>query len=468
MEFKRPFTEEDRLATPKPVRDYIEQLESTVLDLIGQVKQLTERVEKLENSLNKNSQNSSKPPSSDPPYNKPPKVTSEKKGNKRKIGGQKGHKGHKQTLLPTEQKISVIPCKCTCGCTRFDEKKFKPFYTHQVIELPPIEMDVCHYILHKGQCSDCGQTVKAVVPKGNQTGYGPRLSAAIADLSGTYGSSRETVQEICRNILNFHISTGAIQKVIDRASKAIEPAYNLIGDTARKSLVNYIDETSWFQGGKLRWLWTMTNENIAFFKIHQNRSKEAFKVLIEDWNGILVSDGFGVYKKWPGSRQSCLAHLIRDAKNLAERDDEFIQCFGKNILELLRQLCHFAKKHPSEAEWSDCYSQLITFMILYASEKDDAGKFARRLGREMDNLWTFIDEEGVEPTNNRAERAIRFGVLWRKRSKGTQSDKGDRWVERILSLKQTCKIKALSSFNILHQSIEAYFYEQDPELAWII
>ncbi len=467
MELKRPFTDKDWLATPKPVRNYIEQLESTVLDLVEQVKRLTERVEKLENRLNKNSQNSSKPPSSDPPYNKPPKNTSVKKGKKLKRGGQKGHKGHKQILLPTDNEISVMPSQCSCGCDKFDIKRFKPFYTHQVIELPPIEMDIYHYILHKGHCSNCGQTVKAIVPKGKQTGYGPRLSAVIADLSGTYGSSRENVQEICRNILNFHISIGAIQKVIDRASKAIEPAYNLIGYTARKSLVNYIDETSWFQGGKLRWLWTMTNENIAFFKIHQNRSKEAFNALIEDWNGILVSDGFGVYKKWPGSRQSCLAHLIRDAENLAQRDDEFTQRFGKNILELLRQLCHFAKKPPSEAQWTDCYSQLITFMILYAAEKDDTGKFARRLGREMDNLWTFLDEEGVEPTNNRAERAIRFGVLWRKRSKGTQSDKGDRWVERILSLKQTCKIKALSSFNILHQAIDAYFYEQDPELAWI-
>lgn len=467
MELKRPFTEEDWLATPKSVHNYIEQLESTVLELAEQVKKLTERIEKVENRLNKNSQNSSKPPSSDPPYNKPPKVTSGKKGKKRKIGGQKGHKGHKQILLPTERKIPVMPSQCSCGCTHFDEKKFKPFYTHQVIELPPIEMDVYHYILHKGQCSNCGQMIKAVVPKGNQTGYGPRLSATIADLSGTYGSSRETVQEICQNILNFHISTGAIQKVIDRASRAIEPAYNLIGKIARNSLVNYIDETSWFQGGKLRWLWTMTNENIAFFKIHENRSKEAFISLIEDWHGILVSDGYGVYKKWPGSRQSCLAHLIRDAKNLAEREDEFIQRFGKNILELLRQLCHFAEKPPSETEWVDCYSQLITFIILYESGKDDAGKFARRLGREMENLWTFLTEEGVEPTNNRAERVIRFGVLWRKRSKGTQSDKGDRWVERILSLKQTCKIKVLSSFNILQQSIEAYFNKQDPELAWL-
>ena len=467
MKLKRPFTEEDWDSTPKPVREYVEQLEATVFELLDQVAKLTKRVEDLENRLNKNSQNSNKPPSSDPPFNKPKKPVQKKKGKKRKKGGQPGHKAHKQALLVPNKKILVMPVQCSCGSTHFDETKSKPFYTHQVIELPPINMDVYHYILHKADCSICGQKVKAIIPRANRTGYGPRLSAAIAELSGTYGNSRGTVQEICRNILNFHISTGAIQKVVDRASMAIEPAYNQIGKTARTSLVNYIDETSWFQSGKLRWLWTMTNEKIAYFKIHPNRSKEAFHTLIEDWNGILVSDGYGVYKKWPGSRQSCLAHLIREAKNLAEREDESVQLFGKNILELLRRLCHFAEKPPSKKQWTDCYSQLITFIILYESGTDDAGKLARRLGREMENLWTFLKHDGVEPTNNRAERAIRFGVLWRKRSKGTQSDKGDRWVERILSLKQTCRIKAISSFYILEQALVDFFNEQDPDLNWI-
>lgn len=187
----------------------------------------------------------------------------------------------------------------------------------------------------------------------------------------------------------------------------------------------------------------------------------------EDWNGTLVSDPYGVYKKWPESHQSCLAHLIRDAKNLLQREDEYLQRFGKNILKILRRLCSFSKRPPSEKQWVDFYSQLITFIILYESEKNDAGKFTRRLNCQIENLWTFLTKEGVEPTNNRAERAIRFGVLWRKCSKGTQSDKGDRWVERILSLKQTCRIKSLSSFNILQQAIKAYFNKQEPELAWI-
>ena len=106
-------------------------------------------------------------------------------------------------------------------------------------------------------------------------------------------------------------------------------------------------------------------------------------------------------------------------------------------------------------------------LFLFEGADDEAGKLARRLAREMDHLWTFLEEDGIEPTNNRAERSLRFGVLWRKRSLGTQSDKGDRWVERILSLKQTCRIKFVSSFDILHQALTDFFKEQQPCLDWL-
>ena len=105
--------------------------------------------------------------------------------------------------------------------------------------------------------------------------------------------------------------------------------------------------------------------------------------------------------------------------------------------------------------------------MLHETADNEAGMLARSLAAEMDSLWTFLDEHGVEPTNNRAERALRFGVLWRKRSLGSQSNKGLRWVERILSLKETCRIKAKAPFSMLVEMVDAYFKEQKPDLAWI-
>ena len=107
-------------------------------------------------------------------------------------------------------------------------------------------------------------------------------------------------------------------------------------------------------------------------------------------------------------------------------------------------------------------------MHVYPYERsDDAGRFARRLLREMDSRWVFLVHQGVEPTNNRGERALRFGVQWRKRSLGTASDKGNRWVERILSLKETCRLRVVSTYEVLVGAVSSFFHGQQPDFAWL-
>lgn len=181
----------------------------------------------------------------------------------------------------------------------------------------------------------------------------------------------------------------------------------------------------------------------------------------------MISDHYGVYVNWVNKRQACLAHLIRKAKALTEMKDESIKSFGQSMLTKLQLLCYWAKKPPNEKQWTKFYSELLLLLMLHEGADDPAGKFARSIGKQLESLWVFLDENGVEPTNNRSERALRFGVLWRKRSHGTQSDKGNRWVERILSLKQTCRMRALPVFPVLVNAIDAYFKDQIPDLGWI-
>ena len=464
MEIKRPFTPFEWHALPEAVRVYITALEQSVVTLSDKIKTLEKRIEQLEARLNQNSQNSNKPPSSDGPF-KRPKPKAEKK--KRKRGAQKGHKGYRQQMLKPTRVEKIPPQLCSCGNCDFTGSRLKPYYTHQVIELPKIQMDVTHYILQQGKCSQCGQTVKASLADEIQSGYGPRFSALIAELSGTEGMSRQAVQRFCNSVLDVSISAGGIQKVLDRTSQAIKPIYECIGQIARTAGVNGIDETSWFENGTLKWLWTMVNQKVSFFLVHPNRSQKAFEALISDWNGILISDDYGVYKNWINHRQLCLAHLIRRAKALSERKDESVQHFGKQLTAELKHLCQFAHAPPSEKQWTDFYSRLLLLLLLFEGADDDAGKLARRVLAELDSLWTFLDESDVEPTNNRAERALRFGVLWRKRSYGTQSEKGNRWVERILSLRQTCRQHHLSTYPILVNAISSYFKSRKPDLAWL-
>jgi len=342
-----------------------------------------------------------------------------------------------------------------------------PYYTHQMIELPPIAMEVTHWVLHQSWCPACGCWTQAHVPPDHASGYGPRFSALVGELAGTYGNGRRMVQTFCASVLQVPISLGAIQKVLDRVTQAIDPYYVAIATQARQSSVNYIDETSWFCRHTLHWLWVMASERVAFYMIHPRRSKEAFAALIDDWAGILVSDGYGVYQHWVQARQTCLAHLIRTARGLAERQNVELATCGTWALAELQRLCHMATAPPTGGEWRAWYARLCKLIDQYHDRQDEAGKFARRLLREMDSLWVFLVQRGVEPTNNRAERALRCGVLWRKRSLGTASDKGNRWVERLLSLKETCRLQVRATYTVLVEAVTCFFQGQPPDLSWI-
>ena len=464
MSMKRPFSEADWQATPEPVRRYVESLEQRIEHLEATVALLLKRVEQLESQLKQNSQNSNKPPSSDPPYQR---LGRERRKSKRRRGGQKGHKGHRQQMLKPTEVVTIDPSPCACGCTRRRAGSLRSFYTHQWIELPEIQMLIKHVVLQKSQCSGCGRWVKAQLPVEYQTGYGPRFSALVAELSGIQGISRQAVEAFIQNVFDVPISTGAIQNVIDRVSEALSPVHRAIGESVRRASVNHVDETSWQQAGTIKWLWTMTNCLTSFFIVHSNRSQKAFEALIDNWRGILVSDNFGVYRHWVNHRQVCLAHLIRKAKALSERADDSCRRFGEQLQEALQQLCRFAHAPPGKTKWTDFYTRLMLLLWFFEGAEDDAGRLSREILREVDTLWVFLDEAGVEPTNNRAERALRFAVLWRKRSNGTQSEKGNRWVERLLSFRQTCRLRNQPTFPLLADTVKASFKEQTPNLGWL-
>jgi transposase len=451
-----PFPPQEWEQTPLAVQAYVRTLRD-------EVEQLHDRVETLEARLTQNSTTSSRPPSADSPYKKPRRHATST--TPRKAGGTPGHPGHRQVLLPPTTVRKLTPERCVCGNTVF--ALTSPYYTHQVLELPPIAMEVTHWVLHQGWCPDCGRWTQAQVPAEHASGYGPRFSALVGELAGTYGNGRRMVQTFCASVLQIPISLGAIQKVLDRVTQAIAPHYSAIATQARHALVNYIDETPWFLTNTLHWLWVMASDTVAFYMIHPHRSKAAFAALIDDWEGILVSDGYGVYQRWVAARQTCVAHLIRTARSLAERPHPDMAACGAWALAELQRLCHMATAPPTGGEWRAWYARLCHLIDQYHDRQDDAGKFARRLLREMDSLWVFLAHHGVEPTNNRAERALRYGVLWRKRSLGTASEKGNRWVERILSLRETCRLQARSTYTVLVEAVTSFFQGHQPDLSWI-
>lgn len=451
-----PISEADWRQTPPSVRAFILWQQELIANL-------AKRVEELEAKLGQNSNNSNRPPSSDSPYQKGKR---ESKGSG-KPGAKKGHKGHQQSLLTPNETIAVPPKLCDCGCQEFEN--VKPFYTHQHIELPEVPMQVTHFILQKGACTNCGKICQGTVPEGFQVGYGERLTALIGELSGCQRCSRRSVKEFIESVFGIPISVGGIQLCVDRVSRAILPYYKAIAARARNCKVNHLDETSWYQHGVLMWLWVMVNSTVAFFSVKASRSKAAFEELIGHWAGILVSDNYGVYRKWAHMRQTCLAHLIRTAEGLAGRRDPAIAWLGRRVRSELQRLIHWANAPPTKGEVAAWYARMCHLINLYKGKerKDEAGRLARLLDAEMASLWVFLLEEGVDPTNNRAERALRFAVLWRRMMQGSFNEKGDRWVERILSLRETCRLRNLPTFPVLVEAITCARQNTTPDVSWI-
>ena len=446
---------EDWEQTPSSVRALVLRQH----EIIGQ---LVNRVEELEARVGQNSQNSNRPPSSDPPQQRTKRKKSKGKG---KPGAKKGHKGCQQSLLEPTKTVPIPPKPCGCGCQEF--RGLKPFHTHQHIELPEIEMQITHFVLYEGDCTACGRTSKGLIPEGFGVGYGPRLTGFVGELSGSQRSSRRAVKDFCQSVLGIPISVGAVQRCVDRVSQAILPYYEAIGARARSLRVNHVDETPWYQHGVLAWLWVMVNGTVAFFSVKASRSKAAFEELIGHWAGILVSDGYGAYRKWAQMRQTCLAHLIRRAKGLTERKDTVIAHFGERVSTELGRLTNWANAPPTKGEVATWYARMCHLIDQHRGRKDEAGRFARHLDAEMGNLWVFLIEEGVEATNNRAERALRFAVLWRRMMQGSFNEKGDRWVERILSLRETCRLRGLPTYPILVQALTCSFQSKTPDVSWI-
>ena len=275
------------------------------------------------------------------------------------------------------------------------------------------------------------------------------------------------MQHCCQSVLGIPISLGAIQKIIDRVSRAILPHDEAIAELARNATVGDMDATPWCCHNTLQWLWTMTTERVSLFLMHANRSKEAFFDRIDAGKGLRVSDGYGVYQSWVNRRQTCLAPLMRTARGLAEKSKPDLSACGTWALKELQRLCHMAKAPPTGGEWSAWYARFCTLIGRYHEHQDDAGRLARRLQRERASLWVLLCEHGVDATNNRAERSLRFGVLWRKRSGGTDSVKGNHWVERSLSLRQTCRQRGQSTFAVLVDALTRLFCGHRPDLAWL-
>ncbi|MGB8647798.1 MAG: IS66 family transposase [Anaerolineae bacterium] len=433
---------EDWAATPAAVR-------ALVLTLLQTVAQLQQRVADLEERLGQNSRNSSKPPSSDPP-NTPPHPTHTPSGRHR--GAQPGHLGHQRRLKAVahvQRVVEVKPTTCgTCGALLLGEDPDPQ--RQQVTELPRVEPHVTEYRRHTLTCLACGAKTPAEWPADVPAGScGPRLQATIGYLSGRLGLSQRDIEEALDTLFHTDLSLGSVSAQEVAVSAALAQPVTDAQTYAQRQPAANLDETGWHEQSHRAWLWVAATPLVAVFVLLATRSAQGAKQLLgTTFAGVVGSDRWSAYN-WlaPNHRQLCWAHLKRDFQKLVERGGESHR-LGHALLaevETLFRLWGQVKAGTlSRVEFQVKVQPLRERVQALLQEGTTVSHLQTRhlcenlLKLEV-ALWTFVFIEGVEPTNNHAERCLRRAVLWRRRSFGTQSVAGSLFVARILTTVTTLR-----------------------------
>lgn len=445
--------------------DRIEELEAIVRAQQATIAALERRIQELEAQLARYSGNSSRPPSSDPP-GAPPPAPLKRKGRKR--GGQPGHTKFTRALVPAERVTRTVvlkPQACRrCGGALVGEDPAP--YRHQVIEIPKVVASVDDYQLHALGCPRCGICTRAMLPPGVPTGqFGPRLQATISVCSGDYRMSKRGIERMVEDFFSIPISLGSIANVEQATGEAIAAPVEEVARALRKAVVVHVDETGWYESSKRAWMWVAVTAHLALFLIRKSRGAQAAKELLgAAFAGILISDRWPAYG-WVDvtRRQLCWAHLLRQFRGFQDHGPE-ARIIGRALELLTETMFHAWHRVRDGTMTREALQKLIPPLREHVGARLRGGAscpawpVAARCSEILllePALWTFASVEGVEPTNNAAERRVRHGVMWRKTSFGTDSPNGSRFVERILTVVTTLRMQGRNVLDYVTTACEA-------------
>lgn len=449
------------------------QLDDALALLAQQQEQLGQLRQQLADStakLNTNSSNSSLPPSSDRFHSKrrPPRSPDLPA---KKRGAQPGHSRQQRLLVPADQVRAIIPC-IPSACRRCG----KPLagndpapLRHQVAELPVVVVDVLEYQLHRLTCPCCHTSTCGTPPPEVKGQFGPRLEATLALLAGQYRQGLRPVVALASALWGLNMSTGMVSKLRQRSAEALFIPWAQVAWYVRSQNVN-IDETAWRERNKPMYLWAVVTRWATLFRIAKGRTAlVAQKLLGKSYAGVATCDRLKSYW-WIKRLQWCWAHLRRDFQAMIDRRNSG-KAIGEYLLEQSDQLFHLwhqlVQGETSRTQFQEGIKPVRTAVrrALQRGKKcgcsKTAGTCKELLGHEQ-WLWTFVEVEGIEPTNNEAERAERQGVLWRRISGGSDSEQGSRFVERVLTVVDTCRRQGKSVLDYLCACIQCWRQNRAP------
>jgi transposase len=481
MDAPPPLSDADLAPTPPAVLAYlhwqaevIAALTRRIAEQDAQIGKLTKRVAELEAQLGKKAAtpaNSSLPPASTHPHDKP---TPTKRKSKRRCGGQPGHAKHERPLIPSDHCDDVVPLKPSecrrCG-RELGGTDPEPL-RHQVWELPPIKPIVVEYQRHRLVCS-CGTSTCAELPWGVPSGQaGPRLIAFAGLLMACFRQSKRRAAQFMSMVLQQPASPAWMVSLQTRVAEAVKPAYDELAEQLPTQTALHIDESPTKEATSKAWVWTFVAAGFTVFACRVSRGREVLVELLgEGFGGIVGCDRARMY--WTlGRRQWCWAHLKRDFQALIDSPCKTAQRLGHDLMRHTQEMFALWQRVRdgtlSRDEFRDAMGPIrtrIDALLLRGYFNPRLHGVCAELVEHKSCLWTFVDVADIEPTNNAAEQALRHAVIWRKLSFGTQSESGSRFVERLLTVMETCRRQKRDVFAWLTAAVHAHLdRQQTPSL----
>lgn len=426
------------------------------------IDQLQARLEQLE----ANSTNSSTPPSQDRLSGARKDLYKKKPSDKNK-GAQAGHARNVRPPVPESEVDEVhrhFP-EARCACGGSIEIHPEPQSRHQIFDLPKITYTVTEHQRFSGTCSCCQSTTTARLPRDIPTGQmGPGLIAWVALMSGHFRMSTRNIQSLLEMQWGLKFSTGALSESQEPVAGWLEPVHQHVGETLRRAAVGHCDETTHFRGNSRLWLWVLCTPQLAFFMVHASRGMKAAQALLGDFSGILITDRHGGYNQYPADqRQICWAHVIRNLERLTGRKSDPGET-GRWLVRAARIIIRLEHRWRGSGYRSDFYrrrleSARLNFRLTldYAVKHHAglrAGNVCAKLLKQEPMLWRFMESPGLDLTNNTAERALRPYVIWRKTSFFSQSERGDLFRARVMTVSESCRRLDLCAYTLLREVCE--------------
>jgi transposase len=294
--------------------------------------------------------------------------------------------------------------------------------------------------------------------------FGPGVLSIVGILTGNLNTSKRKALAMMNEVFSVPMSLGGLSNCEAQLTDVLEQPYNKVAEHVREQDIGHADETGWPRGNRQKgWLWVLCCGTAAFFMIHANRSRQAARKLIGGFAGKLVSDRYNSYKFYTLIRQICWAHLKRDFKAISEARG-VIGKIGLKLYSLAGKILKLRKRvRDGTLQWKTFQRRMPELQKRVESLLRSGARFDGKLGGKCRDilehekyLWTFVQDQRVEPTNNAAERVVRQAVLWRKGSFGTQSERGARYVERILTVCATCRLQGQSTIEYLREACRCH------------